>query len=86
MKKTLEYVQKVTVVEIPDGKGGTEVYTSKGEMVQQIVRCKDCMHYSFQGFCAYDPIFGENKKQVYGMRCDPDWFCKDGAITGEYKG
>ena len=45
----------------------------------QIIRCKDCKHYiDNPGYCAYDRIWQENKGHVWGMYCEPDWFCADG--------
>jgi len=50
----------------------------------EIVRCKDCKHYrDIPGYCAYDRIWQENKGHVWGMYCQPDWFCADGERREE---
>ena len=56
------------------------IYGSDVKYVGELVRCKDCKHYREHGkYCGYDPIWQDNKGHIFGLHCEPDWFCADGV-------
>ena len=81
MSCTVEFIQRIRYVEIPDEKGEMQVYAIPETVEnEELVRCKDCR-------------FGEackNGRGKHGVMCynsqsashcwvhEPDWFCADG--------
>lgn len=50
----------------------------------EVVRCKDCKYYESYGkFCRYDGAYKSNSKHLYGIMCNPDWYCADGERKEE---
>ena len=49
------------------------------EAFGRVTRCRDCKHYRQSGhYCGYSPVWGENKRHLYGIGCSDDWYCADG--------
>lgn len=77
MTGTVEFIQRIRYVEIPDEKGEIQVYAipDTDENVQELVRCKDCRHYRYYG------LSEETVSECRIDHCDnpdADWFCADG--------
>ena len=69
MTGTVEFIQRIRYVEIPDEKGEMQVYAipETVEDVRELVRCKDC-----------------RKNMMCELTLDKpkDWFCADGKKEG----
>ena len=73
MTGTVEFIQRIRYVEIPDEKGEMHVYAipETVENVQELIRCKDCKRRGTYSCPVY--VGGD------GMCSEPDdWFCADG--------
>lgn len=68
MTGTVEFIQIIRYVEIPDEKGEMQVYAIP-EDTRELVRCKDCKK---QG--SYDCHI----TSLTGQKSSDDWFCADG--------
>lgn len=70
MTGTVEFIQRIRYVEIPDEKGEMKVYAipETVENVRELVRCKSCKRRN--------TIFCFKDEQGFGT--DDDWYCADG--------
>ena len=74
MTGTVEFIQRIRYVEVPDEKGNLNVYAipETVENVRELVRCKDCKHKTDINKCL---MFSYRD----GLENDwDDWFCADG--------
>ena len=71
MTGTVEFIQKIRYVEIPDEKGEMQVYAipETVENIRELVRCKDC---KWRGTNA---CFCKSKDDV-----KDNWFCSEGQL------
>ena len=56
------------------------VYGDPGEVVGEIVRCKDCKyaHMTYDGDCKYCDMFTDDDGNPIERYRSGDWFCADG--------
>jgi len=74
MTGTVEFIQKIRYVEVPDENGEPQIYAipETVENVQELVRCGECK-YSIAAVFGSGRYCGLHRK----TRAD-DWFCADG--------
>ena len=79
MTGTVEFIQRIRYVEIPDEKGEMQVYAipETVENVRELVRCKDCI-YGDDFDCPAPLPTGYLCQKGHGSHTG-DWFCADGG-------
>lgn len=77
MTGTVEFIQRIRYVEVPDEKGEMHVYAvpETVENMRELVRCKDCRWWHESEI---EEGFGDCG-QANGITLKPsNWFCADG--------
>ena len=77
MTGTVEFIQRIRYVEVPDEKGNLNVYAipETVENVRELVRCKNC-----KNVCVYDDneVICTHIDSNGNDKHPADWFCADG--------